>query len=58
MTLRDEISRLRTRITAARADRDSAQGSGAQKRYVDAVYRLTGLERELEALRQKGLRRS
>ncbi|HWJ01375.1 MAG TPA: hypothetical protein VNU96_20365 [Burkholderiales bacterium] len=58
MTHRDEIARLRTRIAAARADRDGAQDSGAQKRYVDAVNRLTGLERELEALRQKGLRRS
>ena len=57
MTLQDEIAQLRTRITATRAERDAAQGSGAQKRYLDAVNRLTGLERELEALRQKGLRR-
>jgi hypothetical protein len=57
MTLQDEIARLRMRIAAARADRDSAQGSGAQDRYVDAVNRLEELERDLEALRQEGLRR-
>jgi hypothetical protein len=56
MTLQDEIARLRRRIAAARAERDSAQGSGAQSRYVDAVHRLDGLERDLEALRREGHR--
>ena len=58
MTLQDEIAELRARIAAARAERDSAQGSGAQTRYLDALHRLEGLERELEALRQQGVRRS
>jgi hypothetical protein len=56
MTLQDEIARLRTRIAAARAERDGAQGSGAQSRYLDAVSRLEGLERDLEALRREGHR--
>jgi hypothetical protein len=56
MTFQDEIALLRTRIAAARAERDSAQGSGAQNRYLDAVHRLDGLERDLEALRQEGER--
>jgi hypothetical protein len=56
MTLQDEIARLRTRIAAARAERDSAQGSGAQKRYLNAVHRLDGLERDLEVLRREGHR--
>ena len=57
MTLQDEIARLRTRIAAARAERDDAQSSGAQSRYLDALYRLEGLERDLEALRQEGYAR-
>ena len=57
MTLHDEIAGLRTRIASARAERDGAQGSGAQNRYLKAVHRLDGLERDLEALRQEGLRR-
>jgi hypothetical protein len=56
MTLQDEIARLRTRIAAARAERDAAQGSGAQSRYLDARHRLEGLERDLEALRREGHR--
>jgi hypothetical protein len=56
MTFQDEIAVVRTRIDAARAERDNAQGSGAQSRYLDAVYRLQGLERDLEALRQEGQR--
>jgi hypothetical protein len=58
MTFHDEISQLRARIVAARAKRDSAQGSGTQDHYIDGVFRLEALERELEALRQEGLRAS
>lgn len=56
MTFQDEIAQVRTRIAAALAERDSAQGAGARSRYLDAVYRLGGLERDLEALRQEGQR--
>ena len=56
MTFQQEIAELQARIAAARAERDAAQASGMQKNYVDGCGRLEALERELEHLRQHGLR--
>ena len=50
MTLQDEIARLGARIAAARAERDRAQAAGVLHRYLDAIYRLQALERDLDWL--------
>jgi hypothetical protein len=56
MTLQEEIAELQARIAAARAERDDRQASGRHQPYFDASRRLEALERELEGLRQQGLR--
>lgn len=56
MTLQQEIAVLQARIAAERAARDAGQASGVPQHYVDACGRLEALERELEQLRQHGLR--
>jgi hypothetical protein len=56
MTFQEEFAELQTRIAAARAGRDDAQAAGLQRSYFDACCLLERLARELEALRQQGLR--
>jgi len=56
MTFQEEIAELQTRIAAARAERDDGQAAALQQNYFDACSRLDRLERELEKLRQQGLR--
>jgi hypothetical protein len=56
MTFQEEIAGVQARIAAARAERDDGQAAALQRNYFDACYRLERLERELEGLRQQGLR--
>ena len=56
MTFQEELAELRLRLAAARAERDAAQATGTQQNYFEACCRLETLERELEGLRQQGLR--
>jgi len=56
MTLQEEIVELQARIAAARAARDDGQAAALQQSYFDACSQLERLERELEGLRQQGLR--
>jgi hypothetical protein len=56
MTFQEEIAELRSRIAAARAERDAGQATGMLENYFDACRRLEALERQLEGLRQQGLR--
>jgi hypothetical protein len=56
MTLQEEIAALQARIADARAELDAGQATGVPEKYYDATFRLEALERELEGLRQQGLR--
>ena len=56
MTFQEEIAEVQARIAAARAERDDGQAAGLQQTYFDACSRLERLERELQGLRQQGLR--
>jgi hypothetical protein len=56
MTFQEEIAELQARIVAARAERDDSQAAALQQNYFDACCQLERLERELEGLRQQGLR--
>jgi len=56
MTLQEEIDALQARIAQARAELDAGQASGMPEKFYDATFRLEALERELEGLRQQGLR--
>jgi hypothetical protein len=56
MTFQEEIAELQARIAAARAERDDSQAAALQQNYFDACCRLERFERELEGLRQQGLR--
>jgi hypothetical protein len=56
MTFQEDIAELQARIAAARAERDAGQAAGQPQKYFDACCALERLERELEGLRQQGLR--
>ena len=56
MTFQDEIAEVQARIAGARAERDAGQAAGQPHKYFDACRALERLERELEGLRQQGLR--
>ena len=56
MTFQEEIAEVQARIAGARAERDAGQAAGQPQKYFDACCALERLERELEGLRQQGLR--
>lgn len=56
MTFQEEIAEVQARIAGARAERDAGQAAGQPQKYFGACCALERLERELEGLRQQGLR--
>ena len=56
MTFQEEIAEVQARIAGARAERDAGQAAGQPQKYFHACRALERLERELEGLRQQGLR--
>jgi hypothetical protein len=58
MLLHDEIAALRARIAKRETERDAMRASGRQEKYLAAFCVVESLERQLEQLRQEGLRTS
>jgi hypothetical protein len=56
MTFKDEVAELQVRIAKAESERDTWRTSGMQENYLAAYSRVDALERQLERLRQEGLR--
>jgi hypothetical protein len=58
VAFQEEVAQLQARLADARAERDTAQASGQQEKYLHACFRLQALERQLEDLGQDGRRAS